>query len=156
MGHFTIFDPGWLFLSLRMCDNRQGMDWISYLLITFIHHWELHFTVHWHTQTSVLSITVSTNRFLAMASTEGDSSASCAQVLFVTAAHAQLLSTDNSANWVPCWQPFHTTLLVFSSQPDFQLNSLTLTNQEAGWVKSVNYEAPDFAVLSNLLLFPPS
>jgi hypothetical protein len=35
------------------------------------------------------------------------------------------LSTDNSTNWVPCWQPFHTNPLVFSSQADFRLNSLT-------------------------------
>jgi hypothetical protein len=43
----------------------------------------------------------------------------------VTAAHAELLSTENLTNWVPSWRPFHTILLVFSSQADFQLNSLT-------------------------------
>jgi hypothetical protein len=28
-------------------------------------------------------------------------------------------------NWVPGWRPFHTSLLVFSSQADFQLKSLS-------------------------------
>jgi hypothetical protein len=43
----------------------------------------------------------------------------------VTAACAELLSTDSSSNWVPGWGPFHTNVLVFSSQSDFQLNSPT-------------------------------
>jgi hypothetical protein len=38
------------------CDHRQGMDWWIDLLTTCIHHLELHFTDHWHTQTSVLSL----------------------------------------------------------------------------------------------------
>jgi hypothetical protein len=28
-----------------------------------------------------------------------------------------------SADWVPCWWPFHTNILVFSSQADFQLTT---------------------------------
>jgi hypothetical protein len=34
-----------------------------------------------------------------------------------SASLAELDSTD----WVPGWRPFHTNLLVFSSQADFQL-----------------------------------
>jgi hypothetical protein len=40
----------------------------------------------------------------------------------LTAALAELLSTNNSINWVPGWQPFHTDHLTFSSQADFQLH----------------------------------
>jgi hypothetical protein len=39
-----------------VCDYRWGMDWISDLLTTCMHHSRLHFTDHWHTQTSVLSL----------------------------------------------------------------------------------------------------
>jgi hypothetical protein len=39
-----------------VCDCRRGMDWISHLLTTCIHHSELHFTDNWHTQTRVLSL----------------------------------------------------------------------------------------------------
>jgi hypothetical protein len=48
----------------------------------------------------------------------------------VTAAHAELLSTDSC---VPRWRLFHTNqLLVFSSQADFQLNwQLNSPNQPA-------------------------
>jgi hypothetical protein len=38
----------------------------------------------------------------------------------VTAACAELLSTDSSTNLVLGWRPYHTNLLVFSSQADFQ------------------------------------
>jgi hypothetical protein len=38
----------------------------------------------------------------------------------LTAAREELLSTDNSTNWVIGWRPFHTHLVVFSSQADFQ------------------------------------
>jgi hypothetical protein len=31
----------------------------------------------------------------------------------VTAARAELLSTDNSTNWFPGWRPFHANLLVY-------------------------------------------
>jgi hypothetical protein len=37
-------------------DSRQVMDWILHLLTICIHPSELHFTDHWHTQTSVLSL----------------------------------------------------------------------------------------------------
>jgi hypothetical protein len=60
------------------------------------------------TQTSVLGLlqsplTVSWQRLLQMEFT-------------------QRLSTDKSTGWVPGWRPFHTNVLVFSSQTDFQLN----------------------------------
>jgi hypothetical protein len=72
------------------------------------------------------SITVSISCFLATASIQGDSSASHTQVLLSQATCAEFLSAGNSTNWVPSWWPFHTNLLVFSSQADFQLlNSLT-------------------------------
>jgi hypothetical protein len=32
----------------------------------------------------------------------------------VTAAHAELLSTDYWTNWVPGWRPFHTSSLLFT------------------------------------------
>jgi hypothetical protein len=57
----------------------------------------------------------------------------------VTASHAELLSTDNSTNWVPGWRPFHTNLLVFSSQA----HNLTLTNQLLH-VSSLNWTAENF------------
>jgi hypothetical protein len=42
--------------DLWVCDYRWGVDWILDLLTTCIHHLELHITVHWHTQTRVLSV----------------------------------------------------------------------------------------------------
>jgi hypothetical protein len=45
---------------LRVCDYRRGIDWWMDLLTTYIHHSELHFTDHWHTQTNVLSLLQST------------------------------------------------------------------------------------------------
>jgi hypothetical protein len=39
-----------------MSDYRRGLDWWLDLLTTWIHHSELHFTDHWHTQTSILSL----------------------------------------------------------------------------------------------------
>jgi hypothetical protein len=48
----------------------------------------------------------------------------------ITAGRAELLSTENSTNWILGWRPFHTNLLVFSSQADFLLNwTFSLTNQ---------------------------
>jgi hypothetical protein len=48
-----------------------------------------------------------------------------AQVLLSQPSLQNSLSTDNSTNWVPGLRPFHTSLLVFSSQAGLQLNSLT-------------------------------
>jgi hypothetical protein len=39
-----------------VCDYRRGMDWWMYLLTTCTHNSELHFTDHWHVQTSALSL----------------------------------------------------------------------------------------------------
>jgi hypothetical protein len=51
----------------------------------------------------------------------------------VAAVCTELLSTVDSTNWVPGWRSFHTNLLVFSSQANFQLTTdswtLSLTNQ---------------------------
>jgi hypothetical protein len=66
------------------------------------------------------AITVSTSRFLATASTEGDCSASRTQVLLSQPPVKN--SCQLITNWVPGWRPFHTNLLVFPSQADFQLN----------------------------------
>jgi hypothetical protein len=54
------------------------------------------------------------------------------------------MSTDNSINWVPGWQPFHTNLLVFPSQADFQLNSLT---NQLLHVTSLNWTADNWLKL---------
>jgi hypothetical protein len=115
---------------LVVCFLWWGMDsWID-LLITSIHHLELHFTDHWHTETSdfiLLQSPLAASwiywvRFFSFLHSGP----------LVTAAHAELLSTDNSTNWVPGWQPFHNNLLVFSSQAHFQLQcnwTLSFTNQ---------------------------
>jgi hypothetical protein len=104
---------------------RQGIDWILDLLTTCIHHSELHFTVHWHTQTGVLSLlqsllAISWQRLLLSEILQ----------LPTPRSRTEFLSTDNSTNWVPGWWPFRTNLLVFSSQADFQLTT-ELTHQPA-------------------------
>jgi hypothetical protein len=80
------------------CNYRRGMDWILDILTTCIHHSELNFTDHWHThthtQTSVLGLLHSPlavswqrllpNRFFSFP----------LSVPRVTAAHAELLSTQ--------------------------------------------------------------
>jgi hypothetical protein len=84
-------------------------------------------TLHkWHTMFSH-PVTVFTSCCLVMDVNNGYSSAS------VLKSHTELLSADNSANWVPGWWPFHTNLIVFSSQVDFQLTwkLKSLTNQSA-------------------------
>jgi hypothetical protein len=92
------------------------MNWWRDMLATCIHHLKLYFTDHWNRQTSALkSITISNNRFLSTASTEGQSSASRAYILSSQPSVQNSLSTDYSNNW----RPFHTNLLVFSSQADF-------------------------------------
>jgi hypothetical protein len=108
---------------LGVCDYRRSMDWRMDLLITCIRHSELHFTDHWHTQTSVLSLlqsplAVSWER-LYWSILFGSRS----QVLLSQPPVQNSLSTDNATNWVPGWRPFHTNLLVFSSQVDFQLTT---------------------------------
>jgi hypothetical protein len=41
---------------LGLCDYRRGMEWLLDILTTSIHLSELHFTDHWHIQTTVLSL----------------------------------------------------------------------------------------------------
>jgi hypothetical protein len=112
--------------DLVVRDYRRGMDWILDLLTTSVDCSELHFTDHWQTQTSVLSLLkVSTSRFLATAYTERNFSAFRAQVPVSQPPVQNSLSTDNSStcNCVPGWRPFHTNLLVFSSLADFRLTT---------------------------------
>jgi hypothetical protein len=49
-GNFCIVTYLWV------CDYGRGMDWWMDFLTACIHHPELHFTDHWHTQNSVLSL----------------------------------------------------------------------------------------------------
>jgi hypothetical protein len=126
------------------------MDWILDLLTTYIHHSKLHFTDHWHIPTIVLSLLPSP---LAV----------CWQRLLPrdilqlpalrSSCHSRLtefLISDNSTNWVPDWRPFHTNLIILSSQADFQLNSL-LTNQLLH-VTSLNWTADKLQPTINKLL----
>jgi hypothetical protein len=116
-----------------MCDNRRGMDWILYLLITCIHHSELHqitdkprlvssvcYSLHWP--------------FPGKDFYQGRFFSFPRSGLLVTAARAELLPTDNSTNCVPEWRPYHTKVLDFSSLADFQLatgNFSSLAHQPA-------------------------
>jgi hypothetical protein len=103
------------------------MDWILDLLTVCIHHSELHFTVHWHTKTSVLSIlqsplAVSWKRFY-----RGRFFSFPRSGPLITAARAELFSTDNSTNGFQAGGHFTPT---FSSSLhrltfNWQLNSLT-------------------------------
>jgi hypothetical protein len=62
----------------------------------------------------------------------------------VTAVRSELLSAGNSGNWVPGWRSFHTNLLVFSSQADWQLTTeYSLTNQLLH-VTSLNWTAENW------------
>jgi hypothetical protein len=55
------------------------------------------------------------------------------------------LPTDKSTNWVPGWRPFHTNLLVFSSQADFQLTwQLNCLTNQLLHVTSLNWTADNF------------
>jgi hypothetical protein len=40
----------------RVCYCRRSLDWWIDLLTACIHNSELHFTIHWHTQTCILSL----------------------------------------------------------------------------------------------------
>jgi hypothetical protein len=96
--------------DLGVYDYKRGMDRWIHLLTTCAHHSELHFTDHWHTQTSVLSLlqsplAVSLQRLLPRESLQLSAlrpSSHNRQVEF--------LLTDNSTNWVPDWRQFHTSL----------------------------------------------
>jgi hypothetical protein len=103
------------------------MDWWTDLLTTYIHHSELQpitalslISMLYKSPQQPLSpfpaCCVFNSHSLATASNSGDSSASHAQGL------SSELNSQLTTNYVPGWQPFHTNLLVFSSQTDFQLN----------------------------------
>jgi hypothetical protein len=107
--------------DLGVCDYRRCTDWILYSLTTCIHHSELHFTHHWHTQTSFLSLLQSPLAvFWQLRLTQ------CRFLSFphsgplLTSARTELLSTANSTNWIPGFRQFHAILLVLSTGADFQ------------------------------------
>jgi hypothetical protein len=126
--------PVKIFSRIYVCDYRRGMDlWMDFL-ITYMHHSELQvITAPLLTATiqrspqhllSLFAACCVNSRSLTTASNSGDSSASRAQVLLTqppvqnsTDYYWQLI-----INWIPGRRPFHTNLLVFSSQADFQLN----------------------------------
>jgi hypothetical protein len=100
------------------------------LLTTCIHHSKLHFTDHWHTQTKCpQSSIVFTSCCLTTALT--------VEILQLpelrSTCHSNPCRTVVSwqLNWFPGWRSFHTNLLVFSSQADFQVttDNRTLTHQ---------------------------
>jgi hypothetical protein len=112
-------------VTIYVFDYRRGTDWLLDLLTTCIHQSELHFTNHWHTQTSVLSqlqspLAVSWQQLL----TQWRFFSFLRSGSLVTATHLELLSTVNWTNWGPGWWSFHTNLLIFSSQADFQLTTV--------------------------------
>jgi hypothetical protein len=86
----------WYCQVLGVRDYRRGMGWILDLLTTWVHHSELQFTDNWHTQTNVLSLLVSTSRFLATHLTQWRFFSFPRSGRLFTAARAELLSTDNS------------------------------------------------------------
>jgi hypothetical protein len=119
-----------LVLSSFVYDYRRGMDWWMDLLTTYTYHLEqqvitvlsLIATLYKSLQ-YLLSLFPACylfiRRALAAACNSGDSSVSRAQVL--SSQPPMPNSTPKWTNWVPGWRPFHTNLLVFSSQADFQL-----------------------------------
>jgi hypothetical protein len=121
-------------LQLGVRDYRRGMIWWMDLLTICIYHWELHFTEFTDKQRLVSSVYYNLQQsFPGNGFYRGTFFSFPHSGPPITAACAELLSTDNSTNWVSIWRPFHTNLLVFSSQADFQLNwqlnTLSLTNQ---------------------------
>jgi hypothetical protein len=129
------------------------MDWLLDILTTCIHHSELHFTVHWHTQTSVLSLLqspiaiswqrISHRKYNSLTELYipdirykvlFPQPHSLQLTLFFTASCTELpIRWQPSTHWVPGWRPFHTELLAFSSRAEFQLTTenwiLSLTSQ---------------------------
>jgi hypothetical protein len=102
-----------------------GLDELD-LWTTCIHHSERHFTDHWCIQTSVLSLlqsplVVSWQQLLPREILQLPSLRSSVH----SCPCRTLVNWQPSTKFVPGWWPFHTNLLVFSSQTDFQLNSLT-------------------------------
>jgi hypothetical protein len=105
--------------DLGACICRRGLNWWMDLLTTCIHHSELHFTDHWHSQASVLSLlqsplAVSWQRLLPR---------EILQLPRLRSSCHRCPCRTNSTNSFPSWRPFHTNALVFSSQADFQLTT---------------------------------
>jgi hypothetical protein len=99
--------------------------WIGDSIIDdlYTHNSWLHFTDHWHTQTSVLSVlqsplAVSWQRILTQAVT--------VSLNYTHQISHKVITAALSTNYIPGWRPFHTSLLVFSSQPNFQLSTLAV------------------------------
>jgi hypothetical protein len=112
--------------DLGVCDYKRGMDW-----------WN-GFTDHLYTslgtRITALSLISTLYKspqhslpFPSNSFNSGDSSASRAQVL-----SSQPPVQNSTLNrQLPGWRPFHTNLLVFSLQADFQLTLCQLTSN---WV----------------------
>jgi hypothetical protein len=127
------------------CDYRRGVDCWMGLLTTYTHHSYLHFTDHWHTWTSALSplqfplavawqqlLTAEVPQLSALTSLLSSGYPATEFLSTVNSAIAPsllslprrtLLNCQPSTNCVPGWRPFHTSLLVISSQVDFQLTT---------------------------------
>jgi hypothetical protein len=113
---------------------RRGIDCQMDLITTRTHHLKLQtltelsliFTVCRSPQHPLILFQpcVFKNRSLATTFNRGDSSDTHSNVINVRRI---------SRNWVPGWWPFHTDVLVFCSQADFELTTgdktLSLTNQ---------------------------
>jgi hypothetical protein len=65
---------------------------------------------------------VFTSRSLVTVSNSGGSSTSAPKS---SLNGGSLPNASVTTDWVPGWQPFHTNLLVFSSQAEFQLTTVT-------------------------------
>jgi hypothetical protein len=115
---------------------RVLTGWID-LLTTCIHQSELHFTDHWHTQTSVLSLVQSQLAVTGNGFYRGRFFSFPRSGPFFTAARGELLTTDISIKWVLGWRPFHTNLLFFSSQADSQLTTDNLTLTQTSYFTSL-------------------
>jgi hypothetical protein len=134
-----------------VCDYKRGLDCSMDLLTTVEHHGELQVntalslisTTHKplaHAKSSQFSIDLSWQRLITVEILQLQA------LMPLPAGHllaAELFSTVNStmapsllnlrcivrlnsqhsADWVPGWRPFHTTLLVFSSLTSFQLTT---------------------------------
>jgi hypothetical protein len=130
-----IHDPSVLASEGSSCLRPRGHSdrWWMDLLTTYTHHSELQVITFLLLNSLQITIAhaklfpvfyVFNSSSLATASNNGDSSASRAQVI-----SSQPSSQNSNLNWqlsfnyIPGWRPFHTNLLVFSSQVDFQLTT---------------------------------
>jgi hypothetical protein len=138
---------------LGVCDYRRGMD----LLTTCIHHSELHFTDHWHTQTSVLSLlqsplAVSSQRLLPVEILQFPALRLSLHILpcwtQLSTDNPQLTGSQASSHFTPS----------YSSQVDFQLkwqlNSLTHQPATSRHFTQLNcWQLPPWTWLTLLITF---